>query len=83
MVAVAAVGAGGGDAFAFGETGDYDVEEAAEGQAEEGGEDCADGLDFVGDGIWAPVLMGMTVQMRRLLSLFLGGLALRVSGLAS
>ena len=51
MCAVAAVGAGGDDAFAFGETRDYYVEEAAEGQAEEGHEDRAEELDFVGDEI--------------------------------
>lgn len=77
------MGARGDDAFAFGEARDYDVEEAAEGKAEQSGEDGTDELDFVGDGIWAPVLMGMTVQMRRLLRSLLGGLALRVSGLAS
>jgi hypothetical protein len=48
--AVAAVRAGGGDAFVFREAGDNDVEEAAEGQAEEGGEDGADELERVQDG---------------------------------
>ena len=50
MGAVAAVGAGGGYAFAFGPAGEDYVEEAAEGKAEEGGEDCAEGLDLVEDG---------------------------------
>jgi len=51
VIAVAAVGAGRDDAFALGEAGDEHVEEAAEGQTQEGGEDCAEGLDFGGDGI--------------------------------
>ena len=50
MIAVAAVGAGGGDAFAFWQAGDYDVQEAAEGEAEKGGEDSSDELERVQDG---------------------------------
>lgn len=45
--AAAAVGAGCGDAFAMGPAGDYDVEEAAEGEAEEGGEEDADELETI------------------------------------
>jgi hypothetical protein len=39
------VGARGGDAFAGGQASEDYVEEAAEGQAEKSGEDCADELD--------------------------------------
>jgi hypothetical protein len=45
--AVAAVGAGGGDAFVFGEAGEDDVEEAAEGEAEESGKDGAGELEII------------------------------------
>ena len=51
MFAVAAVGAGCDDAFALGEAGEKDVEEAAEGQAEQSGEDGSYELEAVEDGI--------------------------------
>ena len=46
MIAVAAVGAGSGDAFAGGEAGEDDVEEAAEGEAQQRGEDGAGDLEL-------------------------------------
>ena len=46
MFAVAAVGAGCDDAFAFREARQEDVEEAAEGEAEQRGEDGSDELEL-------------------------------------
>ena len=46
MFAVAAVGAGRDDALALGKAGEEDVEEAAEGQAQQRGEDGADELEL-------------------------------------
>ncbi len=47
MIAVAAVGARGDDAFFFGKAGQQDVEEAAEGQAKEGGEEGSCELEWI------------------------------------
>ena len=57
MVAVAAVGAGVDYALFLGEAGEDDVEEAAEGQSEEGCEDGSGELDRIaedgsGSGVW-------------------------------
>jgi hypothetical protein len=46
VFAVAAVGAGRDDAFALGEAGEEDVEEAAEGEAQQRGEDGAGDLEL-------------------------------------
>jgi len=46
VFAVAAVGAGCDDAFSLGEAGEEDVEEAAEGQAQQCGEDGAGELEL-------------------------------------
>ena len=57
---MAAVGAGRDDAFVFREARPDDVEEAAEGNAEEPGEDCtdpSDQLEFVVDCGFAPVVI--------------------------
>jgi hypothetical protein len=53
---MAAVGAGRDDAFAFRKAGEEDVEEAAEGQAQERGEDCADELELVENSVSLPVI---------------------------
>ena len=60
MVAVTAVGAGMDNAFIFREARQNDVEEAAEGQAEEPGEDCPDPFEFAFDCGFAPVAIGQT-----------------------
>jgi hypothetical protein len=52
---MAAVGAGSDEAFALGEAGEEDVEEAAEGEAQQGGEDGAGELEGVRD--LAPLLI--------------------------
>ena len=49
MRAVAAMGAGRGDALAFGHARDEDVQKTAESEAEQGCEDGAGELDFVED----------------------------------
>ena len=54
MIAAAAVGAGRDDAFALWKTREDDVEEAAEGEAEQSGEDGAGNLEFVDDFGLAP-----------------------------
>ena len=66
MVAVAAVGAGGDYAFFFGKAGEEDVEEAAEGEAEEGGEEGAGELEWVLD---------VFIRLFELYSKFVWGLA--------
>jgi hypothetical protein len=55
MVAMAAVGAGRDDAFVLWEARQDDVEEAAEGHAEQSGEDCAESLKWADDCSLAPL----------------------------
>ncbi len=50
--AVSAMGVRDGDTFAFGDTGDHDIEKAAEGQAEQSCEDYADELEIVRNWFW-------------------------------
>ncbi|HEX4322810.1 MAG TPA: hypothetical protein VHZ52_17990 [Acidobacteriaceae bacterium] len=54
MRAVAAVGAGADDALFLGKAGEEDVEEAAEGEAEQGGEDGSDELEWIQNFDFAP-----------------------------
>jgi hypothetical protein len=51
---VAAVGAGADDALFLGKAGEEDVEEAAEGEAEQGGEDGSDELEWIQNFDFAP-----------------------------
>lgn len=57
VVAAAAVGAGRDDALFLRKTLKDDVEEAAEGEAEQRGEDCAEDLEFLDDCGFAPSAM--------------------------